>query len=87
MSGEERPGERPLEETDGDGGQAGLDAGRLGRILALIAFVTAVFLVTAARRLGDELFSIAVVAVGAVAFVTAIVGMLIALTSGTGWEE
>ena len=62
---------------------SGLDVGRFARLLTLIAFVTAVFLLTAAQVLTQALFSIAVVAVGSVALVTAILGFVIALASGT----
>ncbi|GEM_PF-1856570 len=54
------------------------DRGRLGRLLALISFVTAVSLLTSARVLPSALFSLAVVAIGSVAVVTAIIGFLIA---------
>jgi len=65
----------------------GIDTGRFGRILALIAFVTTVFLLTSAETLGDEgdLLPIAAVAIGSIAFVTAIVGGLIAFASA--YEE
>ncbi|WP_306052497.1 hypothetical protein [Natronococcus wangiae] len=62
----------------------GLDTGRLARLLTLIAAVTAVSLLTSAQVLTGALFSIAVVAVGSVALVTAIVGFLIAL--GTTYD-
>ncbi|GAB3024757.1 hypothetical protein [Natronobiforma cellulositropha] len=63
----------------------GLDTGRLGRLLALIAAVTAVALLTSASVLSGVLLSTAVVAVGAIALVTAIVGFLIAL--GGAYDE
>ncbi|TYL39115.1 hypothetical protein CV102_07430 [Natronococcus pandeyae] len=63
----------------------GLDTGRLARLFTLIAAVTAVSLLTSAQVLAGPLFSIAVVAVGSVALVTAIVGFLIAL--GTSYDE
>ena len=56
----------------------GLDIARLGRLLLLIGFVTAVSLLTSARVLPSDLFSIAVVAIGSIALVTAIIGFLIA---------
>jgi hypothetical protein len=59
----------------------GPDVGRLARVLALVAFVTAVFLILAGQRLPGELFPIAVVAIGGVAMVTAITGTLIALAT------
>ncbi|MFC4438835.1 MULTISPECIES: hypothetical protein [Natrialbaceae] len=64
---------------------SGLDTGRLARLFTLIAAVTAVSLLTSAQVLVGPLFSIAVVAVGSVALVTAIVGFLIAL--GTSYDE
>ena len=57
----------------------GFDTGRFGRLVTLIAAVTAVSLLTSAQVLGGALLSIAVVAVGSIALVTAIVGFLIAL--------
>ncbi|MBP1921298.1 putative effector of murein hydrolase LrgA (UPF0299 family) [Halorubrum alkaliphilum] len=63
----------------------GLDVGRLGRLLTLIAFVTAVSLLTSAQVLAEELFSIAVVAIGSIALVTAIIGFLIA--AGATYDE
>ncbi|RQG86970.1 hypothetical protein EA462_15050 [Natrarchaeobius halalkaliphilus] len=57
----------------------GLDSGRFGRLLALIGAVTAVSLLTSAQVLAGALLSIAVVAVGAIALVTAMIGFLIAL--------
>lgn len=62
--------------------EPGIDVGRFGRTLALIGFVTAVFLLLTANRLGDELFQIGAVAIGTVAFITAIIGFLIAAASG-----
>lgn len=56
----------------------GLNVARLGRLLALIGFVTAVSLLTSARVLPGALFSVAVVAIGSIALVTAITGFLIA---------
>lgn len=63
----------------------GLDVARLGRLLTLIAFVTAVSLLTSARVLPGDLFSIAVVAIGSIALVTAIIGFLIA--AGATYDE
>jgi putative effector of murein hydrolase LrgA (UPF0299 family) len=57
----------------------GIDAGRLGRLLLLIGVVTAVSLLTSAQVLPSDLFSIAVVAIGSIALVTAIIGFLIAV--------
>lgn len=62
-----------------------IDTGRLARTLTLIAFVTAAFLLVAGQRLDDDLFRIAAVAIGAVAFVTAITGFLIA--AGTYYDD
>jgi hypothetical protein len=59
----------------------GVDLARLGRLVTLIAFVTAVFLLLASTRLSGTVFSIAVVAIGSVAMVTAIAGALIAYAS------
>jgi len=56
----------------------GIDAARLGRLLLLIGFVTAVSLLTSAQVLPNDLFSVAVVAIGSIALVTAIIGFLIA---------
>ncbi|AGB17201.1 hypothetical protein Halru_2623 [Halovivax ruber XH-70] len=63
--------------SDGSGVDFGL--GRFGRLLALIASVTAIALLTSAQVLSGPLVAIVVVAIGAVAVVTAIVGFLIAL--------
>ena len=63
----------------------GLDTGRFGRLLALIAAVTAIAMLTSAQVLSGQLLSIGVVAVGAIAVVTAIVGFLIAL--GASYDE
>ncbi|WP_394739383.1 hypothetical protein [Natronococcus roseus] len=70
--------------TGSDDGQ-GLDTGRLARLGTLIAFVTAVSLLTSAQVLAGALFSIAVVAIGSIALVTAITGFLISL--GTAYDE
>ncbi len=74
-----------LFETDTDDAGEGLDTGRFGRLLGLIAAVTAMALLTSAQVLSGPILSIAVVAVGAVAVVTAIVGFLIAL--GASYDE
>ncbi|SIS04463.1 hypothetical protein [Natronorubrum thiooxidans] len=71
--------------TDTDETSEGLDTGRFGRLLALIAAVTAVSLLTSAQVLPGELLSVAIVAVGAIAVVTAIIGFLIAL--GASYDE
>lgn len=62
---------------------SGFDRGRLARILTLIVFVTAVSLFVLATRLdvGGTQFQVGVVAIGAVAVVTAITGFLIAVES------
>ncbi|ARS90670.1 hypothetical protein [Natrarchaeobaculum aegyptiacum] len=59
----------------------GIDTGRFGRLLTLVAAVTAISLLTSAQVLTGSIFSVAVVAIGAIAVVTAIVGFLIALGS------
>ncbi|WP_265108162.1 hypothetical protein [Halosolutus halophilus] len=74
-----------LFDTETEDGDEGLDTGRFGRLLALIAAVTAVSLLTSAQVLAGTVLSIAVVAVGAIAVVTAIVGFLIAL--GASYDE
>jgi len=61
--------------------EPGIDIGRFGRTLVLVSFVTAVFLILTANRLGDELFRIGAFAIGTVAVVTAIIGFLIAAGS------
>lgn len=63
----------------------GLDTGRFGRLLALIAAVTAVSLLTSAQVLPGTVFPLAVVAVGSIAVVTAIIGFLIAL--GAAYDD
>ncbi|UTF54465.1 hypothetical protein [Natronosalvus rutilus] len=63
---------------DGDSSR-GFDTGRFGRLLGLIAVVTAVSLLTSAQALSGTVLSIAVVALGGIALVTAIIGFLIAL--------
>lgn len=63
----------------------GLDTGRFGRLLALIAAVTAVAMLTSAQVLSGPILSIGVVAVGAIAVVTAIIGFLIAV--GASYDE
>ena len=63
----------------------GMDTGRFGRLLALVAAVTAVALLTSAQVLPGDVFPIAVVAVGSIAVVTAIIGFLIAL--GASYDE
>ncbi|PSQ59447.1 MAG: hypothetical protein BRD23_04445 [Halobacteriales archaeon SW_9_67_25] len=65
--------------------EPGFDTGRFGRTLVLIGFVTAVFLLLSANRLGDDLFKIGAVAIGAVGLITAIVGFLIA--AGSAFDE
>ena len=65
--------------------EASIDTGRLARTLTLIAFVTVSFLFVAAERLDEELFQIGAVAIGAVAFLTAITGFLIA--AGSYYDE
>ncbi|THE66698.1 hypothetical protein D8Y22_00780 [Salinadaptatus halalkaliphilus] len=57
----------------------GFDSGRFGRLLALIAVVTGASLLTSAQALSEAVLSVAVVAVGAIAILTAGVGFMIAL--------
>ncbi|MCU4741106.1 hypothetical protein OB955_12560 [Halobacteria archaeon AArc-m2/3/4] len=61
------------------------DTGRFGRLLALIGAVTTVSLLTSAQVLAGAVFSIAIVAVGTVALITAMIGFLIAL--GASYDE
>jgi hypothetical protein len=67
------------------GGGGGIDLGRLGRTLALVGFVTAVFVLLTANRLDGALVQVGVVAIGTVAFITAIVGFLVA--AGSRFDE
>lgn len=67
--------------------KSAFDTARFGRTLVLIAFVTAVFLIIGAQRLDGNVFRIGVVAVGAVAVVTAIIGFLIAGASYMEGQE
>jgi hypothetical protein len=67
------------------GAGSGIDLGRLGRTLALVGFVTAVFVLLTASRLSGALVQVGVVAIGTVAFITAIVGFLIA--AGSRFDE
>lgn len=62
----------------------GIDTGRLGRTLALIGFVTAVFLLLIANRLDGDVLRIGVVAIGTIALITAMTGFLIAAGSAAG---
>jgi hypothetical protein len=64
---------------------SGFDTGRFGRLLALIAFVSAVFIITSAEALEGEVFQLAVFAIGAIAVLTAIIGFLIA--AGAAYDE
>jgi hypothetical protein len=59
----------------------GFDTGRFGRLLALIAVVTAIALFTSTQRLEGELLQIGVVAIASVAVLTAMTGILIALSA------
>ncbi|WP_254523881.1 hypothetical protein [Natrinema caseinilyticum] len=76
-----------LLDTTGERSFHGLDTGRLGRLLALIAAVTAVSLLTASEVLAGTLAAIGAVAIGSVALVTAMVGFLIALGSSYDGAE
>jgi len=53
--------------------------------LVLVGFVTGVFLLLIANRLGAELFKVGAVAIGTVALITAMVGFLIA--AGSAFDE
>lgn len=53
------------------------DTARLGRLLVLIVFVSAISIMTSAQTLDGEIFQISVFAVGAVALLTAMTGVLI----------
>ncbi|WP_339102705.1 hypothetical protein [Haloterrigena salinisoli] len=68
-----------------DESDRGLNTGRFGRLLALVAAVTAVALLTSAQVLPGDVVPIAIVAVGSIAVVTAITGFLIAL--GASYDE
>ncbi|APX96778.1 hypothetical protein [Natronorubrum daqingense] len=72
-------------EADTETDTSGLDTGRFGRLLALIAAVTAVSLLTSAQVLPGSVLPLAVVAIGAIAVVTAITGFLIAL--GASYDD
>ena len=63
----------------------GFDTGRFGRLLGLIGVVTGVSLLISAQVLGGALLSIAIVAVGTIGLITAMVGFLIAL--GASYDE
>ncbi|WP_408958453.1 hypothetical protein [Natrinema sp. 74] len=76
-----------LLDTTGEKTFHGFDAGRLGRLLALIAAVTAVSLLTAGEVLSGTVAAIGSVAIGSVALVTAMVGFLIALGSSYDTAE
>lgn len=62
-----------------DDDSEGIDTGRFGRLLTLVAAVTAVSLLTSAQALSGTVLSVGVVAIGAIAVVTAIIGFLIAV--------
>ena len=57
---------------------------RLSRLIALVAFVTAVFLIVSSSTLSGVLLRIAFVSIGVVAIVTAITGFLISAASSIG---
>ena len=63
----------------------GLDVGRLARLLTLIAVVTMISTLASASVLPSDVQAIAFVAVGSVAFVTAVIGFLIAV--GSSYDE
>jgi len=64
---------------------SGFDAGRFGRLLALIASVSAVFVITSAEALEGRIFQLSVFAIGVVAIGTAMVGFLIA--AGAAYDK
>ncbi|SEP81109.1 hypothetical protein [Natrinema salaciae] len=70
-----------LSDTTGEKNYHGLDTGRLGRLVTLIAGVTAASLLVSGEVLSGTLASIGAVAIGVVALVTAMVGFLIAMGS------
>jgi ABC-type enterobactin transport system permease subunit len=65
--------------------QLGINTGRFGRVLALVGFVTTVFLLLTQARFSGTTFRIGVVAIGTIAFITAITGFLIA--AGSAFDE
>ena len=71
----------------GDESGDGFDTGRFGRLLGLISAVTAVSLLTSAQTLSGTVLSVGVVAVGAIAVMTTIVGFMIALSSSYDESE
>ncbi len=64
--------------------ETGIPIGRFGRTVALISFVTAVFLLLTASRLEGEAFQIGAVAIGSVAMITAMLGFFIAVGDTAG---
>lgn len=65
--------------------ETSIDFGRFGRTLALIGFVTAVFMMLTANRLDPEIAQIGYFAVGVVALITAMIGFLI--VAGSLYDE
>ena len=63
------------------------DVGRLLRLLVLIAFVSAISILTSAEALEGRLFQISVFAVGSVAFLTAMFAFLIAGSAAYDYTE
>ena len=63
---------------------SGFDTGRFARLVALIAFVTALFVLTAAETLEGQILQIGVFAIGIVSIITAMIGFLIA--AGSAYE-
>jgi len=61
--------------------QSSFDTGRFVRLLTLIAFVTGVFLATAATTFGDRLFTVALFAIGTIGVLSTIIGFLVAANS------
>jgi len=66
---------------------SGFDTGRFARLVVLIAFVTAVSIMTSAQTLEGTVFRISVFAIGSVALLTAMTGFLIAASSVYDDEE
>ena len=64
---------------------SGIHVGRFVRILTLIGFVTAVFMMLTANRLDSPAADIGLFAVGVVALITVMVGFLIA--AGNLYDE
>jgi hypothetical protein len=64
--------------------QEGFDAGRFGRLLALIAGVSSVSMLVATQRLDGEALAVVAIGTATVAGITAMVGVLIAAQASFG---